>query len=275
MKIKYLGTAAAEGWPGLFCTCESCRAAAKLGGKNIRTRSQAIIDDTLLVDFPADSYMHMLTYGLDLPHIHHLLITHTHQDHLYLEELTLRSEWFAQGIDGLLNIYGNDAMAAKYKRCIGSEAHHKVLDGKLAVTELCEFVSYNIANYTVTPLLANHAKNEKCFLYIIEKDGKRLFYGNDTGFFPQATWDFIRGMRFDLISLDCTMLKHKDGNNHMGIADVLEVKERLCELGCIDSSTTCVITHFSHNGGLLHHEIEATMFKHGFLTAYDGMEVEL
>ena len=64
MKIQYLGTAAAEGWPALFCRCKACKEAARLGGKNLRTRSQAIIDDCLLVDFPPDTYLHMLRDGL-------------------------------------------------------------------------------------------------------------------------------------------------------------------------------------------------------------------
>lgn len=54
MKIQYLGTAA-EGLPALFCECETCKHAAFLGGRNIRTRSQAIIDDALLIDYPADT----------------------------------------------------------------------------------------------------------------------------------------------------------------------------------------------------------------------------
>ena len=39
MKIKYLGTGAAEGWPGVFCNCQHCREAREKGGKNICTRS--------------------------------------------------------------------------------------------------------------------------------------------------------------------------------------------------------------------------------------------
>ena len=31
MKIKYLGTAAAEGVPAIFCNCETCKEARKLG----------------------------------------------------------------------------------------------------------------------------------------------------------------------------------------------------------------------------------------------------
>ena len=50
MKLTYLGTAAAEGWPAAFCNCDGCRAARRLGGRNIRTRSQALVDDALLLD---------------------------------------------------------------------------------------------------------------------------------------------------------------------------------------------------------------------------------
>mgnify|MGYP003290091199 CR=1 FL=1 len=35
MKITYLGTAAAEGFPAVFCNCEYCIKAKKLGGKTV------------------------------------------------------------------------------------------------------------------------------------------------------------------------------------------------------------------------------------------------
>ncbi|MBQ8533797.1 MAG: hypothetical protein IJ462_03090 [Clostridia bacterium] len=53
MKIKYLGTAAAEGIPALFCQCETCEKARKTG--IIRSRAQAIIDDCILLDFGPDT----------------------------------------------------------------------------------------------------------------------------------------------------------------------------------------------------------------------------
>ena len=56
MKLTFLGTAAAEGFPAIFCNCEYCKEARKLGGKNIRSRSQTLINDDLLIDLPADSY---------------------------------------------------------------------------------------------------------------------------------------------------------------------------------------------------------------------------
>lgn len=77
MKIKYLGTAAAEGIPAVFCECENCKRSRELGGRNIRTRSQAIIDDTILIDFLADTYMHYLIRNIPLNKIKTCIITHS------------------------------------------------------------------------------------------------------------------------------------------------------------------------------------------------------
>ena len=51
MKLKYYGTAAAEGIPGLFCNCRVCQNALKKRGKEIKTRSQALLDGKILIDF--------------------------------------------------------------------------------------------------------------------------------------------------------------------------------------------------------------------------------
>ncbi len=87
MKLKYLGTAAAEGIPGLFCNCRVCRNALSVRGREIKTRSQSLVDGKLLIDLPADTYMHVLNYGLDLREIHHCIITHNHSDHFYPNDL--------------------------------------------------------------------------------------------------------------------------------------------------------------------------------------------
>ena len=83
MKIQYLGTAAAEGLPALFCDCETCRKAREIGGKEMRTRTQLVVNGKLLLDFPPDTYTHALNYSLKLGQIQHLLITHSHMDHFF------------------------------------------------------------------------------------------------------------------------------------------------------------------------------------------------
>lgn len=44
MKIAYLGTGAAEGIPAIFCSCPYCSGVRLRGGKEIRSRSQILID---------------------------------------------------------------------------------------------------------------------------------------------------------------------------------------------------------------------------------------
>ena len=74
--------------------------------------------------------------------------------------------------------------------------------------------------------------------------------------------------------MDCTMQQVKEGTNHMGIEDNVELCARLKELGCLHEGTKYVVTHFSHNGGLLHEELEERVRPYGFLVACDGLTVE-
>ncbi len=277
MKLQYLGTAAAEGWPGLFCRCKACREAAKRGGASLRTRSQAIVDDRILLDFPPDTYQHMLARGVDFPNIKTCLITHTHDDHFYEGDTKMRCSWFANDVDDVpLTFYGNDALMRRMET-IQRNPSGEIWTAGVAWRELTEFVPENIEGYTVTPLLANHAPKEKCFNYIIEKDEKRLLYAHDTGYFKEETWEYLAGRRFDLVSLDCTNLIIAGGKSHMGIEDCARARERLLSLGCADERTVFVLNHFSHNGGrlpdggvLLHEEIEALVRGLGFEVSFDG-----
>ena len=98
MRLKYLGTAAAEGFPAIFCNCKYCNEARVLGGKNIRTRSQSLINSDLLIDLPADTYHHILENGIRADEIKYLLITHGHADHLYARELGRRRRPFAHNM---------------------------------------------------------------------------------------------------------------------------------------------------------------------------------
>jgi len=273
MKITYLGTAAAEAVPALFCNCAYCRQAKLNGGKDVRTRSQALIDDRLLVDYPADTFSHMKDYAVDLPNIHSILVTHTHQDHLYLEDLGLRFGGFCQEISGELTLYGNDRLCEKFDALYGQEPATSRLRGLLSACEIAPYVAADIEGYRVTPLLASHDRSERCYIYLIEKDGKSLLYGNDTGWFPEATWSHLTGVHLDLVSLDCTHMKYREGTNHLGIDDVIAVRKELERLGCANAATTFVVTHFSHNGHMLHADLEVVLVPQGIRVAYDGYSV--
>ena len=58
MKITYYGTAAAEGQPALFCHCPTCEYARIHKGKDIRTRSQTMINEDLVIDLIDHTYVY-------------------------------------------------------------------------------------------------------------------------------------------------------------------------------------------------------------------------
>ncbi|KIR02370.1 Metal-dependent hydrolases of the beta-lactamase superfamily I [Lachnospiraceae bacterium TWA4] len=277
MKLKYLGTAAAEGWPALFCNCEVCTNARKVGGKELRTRTQTLINDDLLMDFPPDTYMHAVRSGLNFSKVKSVVVTHSHMDHWFPVDMIHRHEHFAHNTPGMLQVYGNEAVEKSYYEAISID-RFKVhpLDEAVKFNLLKPFDKFETNGYTITAIPADHDKRENCLVYLVEKDGKTIFYGHDTGIkMSEEAWAAISAKHLDLITLDCTMgLKRIDGY-HMGLADIEEVVERLTKAGAIDDSTVKVINHFSHNGGLNHEQLDAWAKERGMLCAYDEMEVEI
>lgn len=271
MKIQYFGTAAAEGVPALFCDCSVCQEAKKRGGKDIRSRSQSLIDDQILLDFPADTFMHYLTYGFDLPKIQHVLITHTHSDHLYAEELVMRLSGYVAKVENPLHVYGNTAVLQQLKRVFDMEGYWE--ESRIVFHPVKPFVAFFIMDYQITPLLADHDTREECLFYDIASKNKRLLYAHDTGYFPEENWQYFSDERphYDLVSIDCNAQNHDSTKNHMGFSANLLVKERLMHLQAVNEKTLFVCNHFSHNNGLLHDEMVELVSKKGFEVAYDGM----
>ena len=112
MKIQFMGTAAAEGAPALFCTCAHCRYARARGGREIRSRAGSIVDGRLKLDFGPDSFKQMLDCGVDYTNLRAVLITHSHDDHLLPTDLAYRREGYGHFApdDVPLTVYGNEAV---------------------------------------------------------------------------------------------------------------------------------------------------------------------
>ena len=275
MKIKFLGTAAAEGIPALFCDCRVCQNARKVGGKEIKTRSQAIVDDKILIDFPADTYMHALYGGLDLIGIRHCIITHGHMDHLYERDFWCRNKSIGNGsVEGTtLDVYMTGATreiaSAYYDKSVQTE--------RVRLNVIKAFEPFEIEDYRIIPLRAYHDPTTEPVFYIIEHGDKTLLYANDTGYFYDDVWEYLAKYerKFDMVSLDCTgMLLPDYRHGHMGLSVNAEIVERLREMDLCDENTTVYVNHFSHNGKATHEELVVEAGKYGFGVTYDGCEVE-
>ena len=275
MKLKYFGTAAAEGIPGLFCNCRVCRNALKVRGKEIKTRSQALLDGKILIDFPPDTYMHILNYGLDLRNIHHCIITHCHGDHLLVSDFWCRLNGIAHDIgDSPMHIYLTEA---GYNKAV--EYHGANVDcERLKFHKINAFEPFYIDDYRIIPIKASHDAKTDPVIYAIEHDGKTLLYANDTGILSEESWNYLASLsiKFDYISLDCTAMLLKGWRgSHMGLDTNGEFHQRLTEMGLCDENTVVYVNHFSHNGLATHEELVAEAEKCGYGVTYDGLEVEI
>lgn len=276
MLITILGSGGGESYPAAFCNCEHCEMARKLGGKNIRTLSQTLIDDDLLIDFPADTAIHCTQNGLNLGRISDILITHPHMDHYYPNLANLRRKPYAHALKyEYLNIYGPSILKKMYDCSVA-------LFGDLSGEEKVRFVTMeekqteSIGEYCVTALKANHAPGLGALNYLIEKNGKRLLYLLDTGYPTKNTLDYLQSLnkRIDCVMMDSTM---GDGSwiHHMGFAENKRLKTELLSRGITSENTKFVITHITHNHCGNHEEIEKEFQSTGILVAYDGMKLEV
>ncbi len=278
MKFKFLGTGAAEGFPAMYCGCAHCEAARKSGGKDLRTRSQAMIDEDFLIDYPSDSFIHAMQYRLRMDSVKYIFVTHSHLDHFAPEDATMRGLAFAHNIrEPLVTVYGNEAVKKVY------DWAHETMIGKIkdgyTYRLLKAYEPVRAGEYTVIPLPARHDPNENCYIFVIRKGGKTILYGNDTGMLYEEVFDYLKeqNIYFDMVSLDCTMVENpvSDEGSHMGIDGVVRVKARLMENGNADGRTKFFANHFSHNGNPTQERLEKLLLPHGIMPAYDGLEVEL
>ncbi len=273
MKLKFLGTAAAEGYPAMFCNCENCRKAIKRGGKNIRSRSQAIIDDSLLIDFPCDTYYHCLLNGINLHNIRNCLITHVHRDHLYPVDLIYFKPGFSHpSEDFVLNMYGSEDVANTVWGVL-PEAVKKHFN----LVTVKPFEPFKVGDYTVTALKAYHG-TENPYIYAVFDGEKNILYAHDTDIFREETWEYIKEnkMHFDLVTMDCTEGAEEDltYHGHMCLGRNITCRDRLLRDGAIDENTVVILNHFSHNGKASNYdEFEPIAKQSGFETSYDGMEI--
>lgn len=278
MRIQYLGTAAAEGFPGVFCNCEYCRIARSDLNKELRTRSQALIDNDLLIDFGPDTYWHSLRFGLDLSAVKYVLVTHSHTDHFYAQELVNRGGNFAKQMKSAkIHIFANSEVLSVYREGTAREmseniAHH------IQFVQVHPFEKFNIGEYEIMTLPASHSKSEEALLYSVTKGGKTLLYLNDTGLVREECYQFLseNGVKAEFVSMDCTFADSPGPHSerHMGFEQNEIVRQKLIQYGLVFNNTQYYVTHFSHNSAPFAERMEKEALKRGFYAAHDGLVIE-
>ena len=282
MNITFLGTAAANAFPEAFCKCKNCQAARELGGKSLRKRSSALINDDLLLDLGPDIMVSSQTHKISLTKVQFCLQTHPHADHMDLSHLLSRSPGF--GVVGAprLHFYASPQTLARadqtFRRDLCGyglldEQAYKELNLQIHPVKLLKAIA--IGEYRITALPANHARGFGAYLYAIERDGCHIFYGTDTAEFLDDTWQAFDDLKlaFDLVVLDHTYGPDEPGSDHLSAHQVADHTQRMRAEGILKADGRVFATHIAHEGNPDHDALSEFAKAHGYEIAYDGLVV--
>ena len=271
MKIQFLGTAASEGIPNPFCKCEICEKTRVQKGKDVRTRSSVIIDDLMQIDFAPEFSYQVMRENIDVTKIKDLIFTHTHPDHFNVGDLYSRMINFGFNITHPLYIYGNDVAINGCLHVLPEYSSERFVFNLIVPFQTVTTSS----GYRITPLLANHAKWEFCYIYLIEKCGKTILYGHDSGYSPELTWQWLKdsGIQPDLAVFECTYGYRQNDrtDNHMSIETVLAAQKRMLSENIFHEQTQLITSHHSHSCGFMHDELVEIFKPYKIEVAYDGL----
>jgi len=271
LDLLFLGTAAAEGYPGAFCECGSCLKAKREGGKSLRKRSSILIDRDLLIDIPPDLYWSSISHGVKLTSLRSLLVTHSHEDHFCPQLLEYRGPGFSFTRLPMLTLFGDRAIMPLV------ECAFAVENARLRLRSISPYRQYRATGYSIVPIPANHKtdiKGETTLNYIIQRGGRTILYASDTGPYHNEVLDFLLKRRFDAIVVECKMGR-KFYRRHMNYETVLDLNQWAKGAGVIKEEGRFIATHFAHDGCGTHPEVSAIFRPHGIAVAYDGMQVRI
>lgn len=268
MKILLTGTGAADGIPSFYGSSRVSDYAREHGGKDVRMRSAAVIDDVLRLDFGADTYAQCQKFNLKVSDWKYIAFTHSHDDHFAPRELQyLLHPFVPEGTPTPL-VLGNQAIL--------DGIAYAFPEGLPIETQLLKsFETTQAGEYKITPIRAYHKLDEDSLNLIIQRD-KTILYGTDTGIWQEETWEFLKGWKFDAIVLEAT-----DGFNpteywgHLSAHEALSVVQRLREMGCAPEGIPITTTQHSHTGLATHEELVTFFAPHGIDPGFDGKLIHI
>lgn len=271
MHLTFLGTAAAEGYPGIFCTCANCQEARQLGGKNLRLRSALLVNADLLIDFGPDLLAAAQRFNLSLRGVTTGLVTHAHMDHFFTGHFGMHREPFSGVLPPpTLHLFAPLDVEKLLKAEFSDlGALHVELQTVKA------FDTWASGGYNFTAFRAYHALDSLEALFYSMDDGQRSFlYATDTGPFPDDTRQALAGRSFDAVILEETL---GDGqyDQHLGFDTFLEQVRWLRGEKMIRPGGRVFAHHFSHYSNPVHEQLEAILNPHGVEVAYDGLVVTI
>jgi phosphoribosyl 1,2-cyclic phosphate phosphodiesterase len=272
MRLFFLGTAAAEAYPAMFCECPNCERARSLGGRNLRLRSCLLVNEDLLLDAGPDLAAAAQRHGVRLSRLALLLLTHGHADHLYAHSLTWRAAENRRAPLRPLTVYGSPRVIGRLSAELGTEMESMELELKA----VSPYQTWQDGAYRLWSYPAHHGPESSGALIYGIGDGRHsLLYATDTGPWPEEVWQALAGRRFDAVVLEETMGPELDReHDHHDFESFPQTFRRFQRDGLLAPGTPFIAHHISHTNPP-HDELVSRFAPEGITVAYDGLQIEL
>lgn len=227
MRVRLLGTGAADGWPNAFCRCASCRLAGDTGV--LRSPTSALVDGTLLLDCSPETPRAALMYDGGLAGVTHVLITRDDPSRSVPMAL-LAHRWASSHTP--LTIIGPARVVASWRQWVQPSS---------AVVFTVVAVGHELAAgpHTVR-VLATEPADDAVGYDVTGPDGSRLLYASDAGPTRSAATD----AGYDLVLVAASRLGPNGPNEYVdGVATELRAGR---VSGTVTERTQVVAVHLSH-----------------------------
>jgi len=259
MKINFLGTCAADFSPRLKTDLKD-----KLD-KDARRSSAALIDGHLMIDCGYHAVESLNIQKIPLSDVKEIFFTHLHGDH-YQPELVKE---IAAAADRTLKVYAHKAALEQLT------AELEGANVEIIPLEYCK--AYTVAeDYIIAALPANHQAYPSH--YLIEKDGKKLYYATDGAWIMYDAFYYLRDKFIDLLVLDATVGDYEGDyrvGEHNSIPMIRLMLKSFDKFNVLGEKVRIFLSHIAPSLNKSHDETVELMKKDNIEVAYDGLEIEI
>ena len=254
--IRFLGTCACDFSPKIenefkdkFDNDARRASAVLINGKYLIDCGMHILDSLRIADVSTGD-------------ITDIFVTHIHSDHFDVSNVTK----MAKGRKAPLCIWvREDAVLPTIENA--------------EIKRMTPYVKYEVENgLFVAGVVANHDEEAFPQHLIIEKDGKKIFYGCDGAWFLTKTFNFIKRSDFDIMVLDCTVgdyLGDYRMGEHNSIPMLRVMLPSMKTEKIITEKTRVIFSHIAPSLHKPHKELVETARELCAEVAYDGEIIEI
>ncbi len=267
MKLRLLGTGGADGIPGLFSHSRVSQYARECKGKDVRTRSSALVDDGLKLDLPPDIFFQLARDDLSPKDWTAVVFTHSDDDHLAASQIQYALYPFTDSMELEFSVFGNSVVIDRIMQ--------RYPDWPIDAVVTHSFQPFDHGDYRITPFRANHKNDEDSQNLVIERAGRTLVYATDTGIWAEESWEFLQSKKAHALVIECTDgIEPSTYAGHLNIAACIDVVNRLRKQGTLTEDSQIFTTHHSHKGNATHAELIKALSPQNIKPGFDGLAIE-